>query len=359
MNKFDKMIKEMAKKEEISLPPGFNDRIDYLINQHTKNINHTVKTTGFKLLRYKTAVVLLCAILLFGSVTVAAEYISGGDFFISFFNNKRNNNENIDYSYMNTEQLNEMSSSTIGTVVDTDELTIEIMGVVISGNTAKVMIKVTANDLNSVLYDNGVLPLKNYRFYEEVSSLDEGLAGGSIDYYYNDRNTSLKHNQFEIMFTFIGNNAFGNGKHTIKLNKFGYYSSDLEFKAIYNDTWQFEFAFDAETDYSKELYINQITNIDNNEFCLNSIKITPFALTISFKAYTEFTNDLYKMYSKEIPEIIIKLKDGTIIGRDQYSYTCGADEETNIYGAVIDFAVPITVNDVRSINIFGDEYVIE
>ena len=67
--------------------------------------------------------------------------------------------------------LDGMASGTAGTAVDTEELSIAVQGALISGNTAEIILRVTAKKLDSVLYDNGIETLNNYRFGDESAML--------------------------------------------------------------------------------------------------------------------------------------------------------------------------------------------
>ena len=161
---------------------------------------------------------------------------------------------------MNMEQLNGMASSTVGTVVDTDELTIDVMGVIVSGNTAEIMLRVTANQLDSVLYETGAETLENYRFHDDMlGSLFNDFEIGTIGYYYSDRDKSLAPNQFEILYTMIGSGDFKKGQYTIELKDFGYFdfSREDQFRPLYLGSWQFNIAFDPGSDTSKSVFINQ------------------------------------------------------------------------------------------------------
>ncbi len=88
-----------------------------------------------------------------------------------------------------------------------------------------------------------------------------------------------------------------------------------------------------------------------------SIKISPFACVLNFEDDIEYTNDNFREFSDRIPDITIKLKDGTILDQKHFIDRCGAG--MNQYYAVLDFNVPITVEDVESISLFGVEYAIE
>jgi len=356
MNNFDEIIREKARLESISLPVGFDERNDILIEKLSTNNVNVKKPRTFYILRYRTAIVLIAAILIIGSTTIAAEQLTGGDFFTQFFNEEVNNDNINNFGFMNTEQLNNISSSTIGTVISTDEVNIDVLGVVISGNTVNVMLKVTANKLNSVLHNNGNIVLNNYRFQDERGSLFESSKETTTTYYFSDEDSNLKDNEFKILYKCIGN--YNSDKYTINLDKLGYYNQNLDFVNIYDAGWQFDISFDTKADYSKDIFIDQDIFIDDLSLRFNNIQITPFTCLLYFENDKDFVYDDYEKFSDNVSSITIKLKDGTILNSTYFKYTCGFDSETNIYGAILDFTVPITVNDVESITIFDQDYLI-
>lgn len=261
---------------------------------------------------------------------------------------------------MNTEQLNDMASSTVGRVVDTDELTIDVMGVIVSGNTAEIMLRVTANQLNSVLYDTGIEPLKNYRFHDDIlGSLFNNMEMGSIGYYYNDKNKSLAPNQFEILYTMIGRGDFNKGQYTIKLNDFGYFdfSREDQFMPLYNASWQFNVAFDPSSDTSKNIFVDKEIMVSDYSFTLDSVNITPLACTIRLSCKedeAEHINEIFKDFSDESKDCSLTLSDGTTLNSGQFEAKSSGGAEG--FTLILAFNEPITVDDIVSLSLFGTEY---
>ena len=285
-----------------------------------------------------------------------------GDFFKQFFVDKTNSSK---YRYLNTEQLDNMASSTVGTVVDTAEITVDIMGVVISGNTAKIMLKVTANQLASVLYDTGIKPLKNYRFNDDVSgSLFEDLGMASTRYYYSDEEESLAPNQFEILYTAIGKGTLGKEKYTIVLKNLGYFAigdgPGTDFVPIYNGSWRFDIAFDPGSDTCKNVLIDQQVTAGNYNFVLNSVNITPLACTIHLQCNPEdeYLNDhldeIYKAFLDGTEDCCLTLSNDVKLSNEQFERSNFGGEAG--FTIMLTFNVPVTVEDVVSISLFGSEY---
>jgi hypothetical protein len=360
MNSYDDIIKKQAKMEPIILPEGFEERNDILINRLVAD--HIESSGRFNIFHYKASPIVLLIVLLFACGSAAAYTLSGGDFFKQFFAEKANKDPKNNYGYMNTEQLKDMASSTVGTVVDTDELAIDVMGVLTSGNTAKIMLRITAKKLDSVLYETGIEPLENYRFHDECSIPFDNFLIGSIGYIYSDKQKNLAPNQFEILFTLIGKESFGKGKYTMKLTDFGYFdfSRDDQFAPLYKRSWQFNIAFDSDSDLSKCIHVGEEAVFGNYSFTINSVNINPLACTISLKcnedkAYIEkHMDEIYKAYSDECGKCSLTLKDGTTLSSGQF--------EVNPTGSVegfllfLTFKGPVTVDDVVSLTMLGKDY---
>ncbi len=365
MNNFDDMIRAKAKSEPIAFPEGLKERNDLLISEldaHPISSNKNIKIPVFP---FELSAAAILIVLLLAGVCSAAYTLSGGNFFKQFFVEKANRDTASNYRYMNTEQLNKMASSTVGTVVNTDEITIDVMGVITSGNTTKIMLKVTANKLDSVLYDTGIEPLNNYRFNDDTrGSLFSNFATASIGYIYSNKDKSLASNQFKILYTLIGTDIFKKGQYTLALKNFGYFTSGsgtvTDFVSIYDKSWQFDIAFDSQSDTSKNVFINKGVTFEGYTFIFNSVKVTPLACTIRLECnqdrhyFNEHSNAISKDFAKGTDDCSVTLANGTIISGDQIEKNVFGGEEG--YTVVLTFNVPVTVNDVVSLSLFGTEY---
>ena len=364
MDQFDDIIKAKAKMEPIVLPEGFEERNDNLIEGLDTRFAASKRTVRFPAIHIGSpAIAALIVIVLTGTAAAAVYTLSGGDFFKQFFADKANNDTKNDYSYMNTKQLNNMASSTVGRVVDTDELTVDVMGVIISGNTAEVMLRITANRLDSVLYETGIEPLENYRFHDDMSgSLFDNFGMGSTAYYYSDKDKSLAPNQFKILYTIIGSGDFEKGQYTIKLNDFGYFdfSREDQFMPLYSGSWQFKVAFDPNTDTSETIFVDKGIMVGDYSFTLGSVNITPLACTIRLscnenKAYLDkHIKEIFKTFSDGNKDCSLTLADGTTLRSGQFEANALGGAEG--FTLILTFKGPITVDDVVSLSLFGTEY---
>jgi hypothetical protein len=356
MDRIDEIIKAKAKMETIVLHEGFEERNDKLIKElGTRSVRFISKWP----VRFAIA---FSIIMLTGTAAAAAYTLSGGDFFKQFFADLANKDAS-NYSYMNTEQLEDMASSTVGTVVDTDELTIDVMGVIISGNTVEIVLRVTANQLDSVIYETGIEPLENYRFHDDMSgSLFEDLGVGSTGYRYSDKDKSLAPNQFKILYAIAGSGDFKKDQYTIKITDFGYFdfSREDQFQPLYSGSWQFNIAIDPKADTSKSIIADKEIMVSDYSFTLASINITPLACTLRLSCNEDKANinkhikEIYEAFSDRSQACSLTLADGTTLNNRQFEAIPfgGADGFT----LTLKFKGPVTVDNVVSLSLFGTDY---
>ncbi|MEG6510831.1 hypothetical protein [Desulforamulus ruminis] len=361
MNNLDDIVRAKEKLELI-VPPERSEGNDiFIMDTHSS----TLKNKKFPVFYIKSLAIGILIILLLAGTGAAAYALSGEGFYKQFFADKANSNAENDYSYINTEQIDDMASTT---VVNTDELTIDVMSMTISGNTAEFMLKVTANKLDSVLHDTGIEPLKNYRFNNDIGgSLFKNFERASTRYYYSDEDERLAPNQFEILYTLIGTDTFKKGQYTIKLSHFGYFTANndkvTDFVSIYDGSWQFDIAFDPVSDISKSVFVNKEITIGGHDFSLNNINVTPLACTISLKCnqdskyLNENLDEIFKAFTEDAEDCSVILADGTILSSDQFEKSFSGGEEG--FTKVLIFNVPVTVNDIVLLTLFGTEYSLE
>jgi len=306
-----------------------------------------------------TAVLILAIIL---STTVLAVSIVGG-YFIQLFTNKAESSGGV-YDYMNVEQLSAISGTTIGTVIETNEIKIEVMDVISSGNMAMVMLRITAKELQSVLFDTGYETLMNYRFESEIDgSLLKNMEQTSVRYYYSEDDPTLADNQFEILYTIINHNEFEAGTYSIMLENFGYYVSNgtaLVMKPLYKDKWKFKLELTDGSKYSRTFLIRKPVTVNENNFMLENIKITPMSSTIVL-SYNLHNKDVMEAFSSEVGSISVTLSDGTILSEEDFSYVImsgkdGADKPVSAFVINISYDLPISAELVKEFYIFGETF---
>ena len=186
---------------------------------------------------------------------------------------------------MDLTALDDMACSFAGTAVDTDEPSIIVKGALVSGNTAEIILNVTAKKLDTVLYDNGLETLKNYRFGDETAMLGIMTLGRrfyTIDhvYTYSDTDSALASNQFDLYYRIIATEPLPKDIFTVPLTDFGCFGGDAVFKPLYNGNWNIDISLDPVSDSSKMISAGKEIMAGNYRFSVDSIQITPLACTV-------------------------------------------------------------------------------
>lgn len=345
--------------KRIKTPTEWKERL------YAKTTERTVSSVRRKRLPLTaTAVIVLVAIL---STSALAVSLMGGDFFRQMFINKAETTKNA-YDYMNVDQLRSIAGTTLGTVLDSDELKIEVMDIISSGNMAMVMLRVTAKELESVLFNTGYETLMNYRFGSDTDgSLFKNMDQTSIRYYYSDDDPTLAKNQFELLYTIVNHHIFKAGAYSIKLKDFGYYVSNgtaLVLEPLHKGKWEFQVELADGNEYSHTALLRKPVTAGGYNFTLEDIRITPMSSTIVFSYDSnDESSAIFKAFSSNVENLNITLADGTILTKDDFSYSIssGSDGAGNPISAIfvnITFNIPITTKSVREFSIFSETFLI-
>jgi hypothetical protein len=370
MKNLDAYIKSRSILDPDIVPGCFEARSDALLESLAQPGQLKNKIRILRTVRLAAAVALV-AVLLAGAA-VAAYTLSGGDYFKQVFNLRAKSNPGIDYGYMDTEQLSDMASSTVGNVVDTDDLSVDVLGVIVSGNTAQFDIKVTAKKLDSVLYDTGIEPLMNYRFHDfyNLFLLEDGVkkdtrgSTGSIGHIYSDEDESLAPNQFIIRYTFISDEPLKDKTYVMTYKDFGYFNFDEpdQFVELYTGEWSFNIVFDPAGDTSKTVMTGQGLSAGGYDFTVNSVEITPLTCTAKISSDEEYYDrldsrwqDVWNALYDKVQGFTVSFKDGTRLDSSQLDFSGSGGGQPGLFEVHVQFKVPIPVEQVASVTMGGIE----
>ena len=362
MENFDELIRSQAISDPRLTPDKFDERNDRLL-ESLKSM------TRKKTLRpaIKICVAALAVSVLLSGAAIAAYTLSGGDYFRQLFQARATENPAESYGYMDTDQLDGIASSTVGRVVDTDELAIDVLGVLVSGNTAEFDFKVTAKKLDTVLYDTGIEPLMNYRFHNFSDVFEwEGGRTGTVGHVYCDQDEALAPNQFIIRYTIMSEAPLKDKTYRVTYTDFGYFDFDEadQFSELYTGSWSFDIVFDPQADTSQTVYVNHPMNFGSYSFTLESVTVTPLSCSCIINidaAYYDRLDDrwmkVYEALRDGVADFALNLSDGTVLDRAHFY----GSAEGGAFGYEINavFSVPINIDDVISITIGGSDVLLQ
>jgi hypothetical protein len=351
----------------VKITPNNLPTIKEKLMKREKEEMNTVKSLLSK--GFRIAAVACLLVILAGTVTVAANKLTGADFFHMFYPEESSQNAD-NQVYMGLDQYREISSSTVGTVVDTDEIIIEVLGAVATGNVSSVMLRITAKQLDTVLINNGILLQGNYCFNDSTGgSLFKDFEDASYRYYYSVEEEDLQPNQFDILYTVIKKETVTEKQYTIEFNNFGYFSKNNGFVTLYNNKWDILIDFDTEADYTKTINLDKEILIDNKYVTVNQISVTPFSCSIDIQGRILEDSDIVKILHEldELnDELTIQFNDTIIIDKNSFTHSAmggRADKDGTInqegivyYHSTIMFNKPILVNNIEAIVFHGEKH---
>lgn len=305
-------------------------------------------------------VIIVIVTCMFG--TVLANKVTGETFFEQYFDQYISTNS---VPYADISQLSELSGITVGTVVDTGELRIDVMDVVSSGNDAMLALRITAKQLDTVLRDNGWEggALNHYRFGSDIhGSLFESADSIITNYIYSDTDSSLAENEFYLIYSIMSLKGFAEESYTLELDKFGYYNClgvidhTAEINTVYSGPWTFSVNFGGDTQHSSMWLTNQSISVGKNKCTIEKIYLTPFSCTAVLSGQNEL-NDLNKDFG-EFPNVssnfFLTTADGQAIENEGVTVNGGNTEDKSecfVFHVRMKFKVPINIERVSEVHL--------
>ena len=284
---------------------------------------------------------------------------SGADAFRWYYTQKAAVDSEHDYSRMDLRSLEKMASDTVGTVVDSEELAIEVRGAIISGNTAEVILRVTAKQLDSVLRDDGKSVPKNYRFGDESFALTRKYNFDSLSFHYSysDEEDSLASNQLELHYWII-QEPIELDHCSIELTNFGYYGPS-GFVPVYTGSWTVEVPFVPASAMDKRIDVEQEFRIEDHKFELAYIRTSPLAFTIQMACkeddafIREHYGELFDAFLDGSRNCFLMLADGTKMDSGQFYIEYSSLDDFRFF--IVCYG-PIETSSVVSLSMFDTEF---
>lgn len=344
--------------QNIKTPPVWKERLNGKVSQ-----GKSLREPTYRKFPVMAAVLMIVLLM---SGTALAYALTGGEFFAKLFMQKAETNS-ADYSYIDVSQLSAIAGKTIGTVVDTDQLRIDVTDVVSSGSDAMVALCVTAKQLDSVLRYTGwdEVPLNNYRFGSEDGTIFNNMESATVRYIYSDEDTSLAPNQFYLVLTITSLDGFKDSPYTVALQSFGYYDrlaatgNGVGVTTLYKGPWKINLDLSQDTDHSRTILLNRKVDIGEYNYDLEGIYLTPFSCTavISYEGDPDLSEERFKEVSVKASDFALYTTDRTPVKHGEVSLqNGGTDQPDSTYHITVHLEVPANVKDVLRIHIFGKNF---
>lgn len=318
---------------------------------------------------------------------------AAAEYFRQYYIKKAEIDPTWDAAYMDLTQIDAMVSSTAGVVVDTEELTIEVLGAMFSGNTAEIKLLVTANELESVWNDNETKYSTNYQFADVITGLmirqlEEEWCYIGHRYAYSEPATppadtqatnysidkSLAPNQFTLSYTIVADKLLETDTLSIPIKDLARYirrgMSAGHPEPLYEGIWQVDITVDPALDNSKRIAVNREIQAGEFRFLVEDIQLTPFTCMVHLTclgdtAYIDENADaIFQTVVSAREDFTLHFADGTqqLLGiqlsmgscEDKYNRDGGSYYDE--YQLNTTFSYPLAVEDVTSITMFGQEF---
>lgn len=299
-----------------------------------------------RLLRYGAAAVV--AALLGGSAL--AYSLTGGQFFRQMFLREAGEQSAVS-TYMDANQLLEMGGGNVGTVQETEEIRLELLDAVATGNTAMIAVHVTAKELERFPQDGE--KHRNYGFLEIQDALSESRDAFSrnLQYLCSDRDPALAENECILLLSYTSRAPIPDGSYDVELRDFGCLDTE---EVLIPGTWTLSVALNGENPYSRTVEVGETYRFGQDTYLLSSVVVTPLSLTLDFSCDSD-SMDCVKALWEQLDALSIQLRDGTVLDNGQFSQgrtSSGADGHWDMT-ALVDFGLPLPAEAIQSLDIGG------
>lgn len=278
-------------------------------------------------------------------------------FFAGFFQEKASAQTNM-YPALSSAELEALSSETVGVVIDTDELRIEVMDILSGGNDAMVAFRVTAKQLDSLLLHTGWddAPLNNYRFESAgYGTFFDHLDTGAYSYIYSDTDPSLADNQLYLIWQLNSLHGFAEESYTVTFSKFGLRYLDSGFSVKYPGPWTFSIRLNNNSEHSRTINLDHTLMLEGKRYTLKYLHLTP--LTCSAVLIGEEVLDTFSTLTDH--PFTFSTNAGEKFSPADKSYGGGKDDgQPAVYRLRTRFEVPIDIWEIESAHILGETFVL-
>lgn len=308
-------------------------------------------SAGKKSLKLAIAAVIILALLTGAALAYTA---FGGTFFKELFGRKAADSGK-EYSYIDLEQLTELSGSTLGTVLDTDDLRVDIVDIVSSGPDLKIALKITAKQANSV---------DEYLFEGVTGTLFRKTVIGSESYIYSDEDDSLAQNQLYLVATATLPDGC-EGAYSLILQNLGFLDTaqttpgPMEFTCLVSGEWTIDLSLSGGTTHSMSIELESPVEIGEDSYLVERLDLSPFGfyLTVSYfgeaDASGKRVNTVYNA-----ADVSFSLCTGEKIDFTPPAVYTGSKDGKPASFVVIagEFDVPVNVDEIAEMYAFGKTF---
>ncbi|MDY3282621.1 hypothetical protein [Dysosmobacter sp.] len=285
------------------------------------------------------------------ATSAIAYTVTGGAFFREMF--LRRAGEEAYAACMDADQLLELGSKSVGTVVENENLRLELVDAVCSGNTAMVAVRVTAKQLESFSQESG--EYRNYGFLDVSDSISQGdeAFGAGWRYVFSDEDPTLADNECFLVLTITSRSEIPEGTYRVLLGDFGWETADSE-EVLYPGSWELPVHLSGENGASQTVELAAELPLNGYTYLLTEAVSTPLTLTMEFTCDSG-DPDCPDGLLAALGSLELRLRDGTVLRGQDFTTLCsaaGTGERWNITVG-LEFSVPLPAGAVQCLSLGG------
>lgn len=291
------------------------------------------------------------AALLAGSAL--AYSLTGGAFFTRLFG-YFGRELGLDAGVADMSQLADMGCAKLGTILETDELRIELLDAVSGGYMSMVALRVTCKQTDKVVeYDeDGNCWQTDFASIGGTLTDDTSIAdaGYGCSYRYVDDEMGLKPNQFFLIFNTNSTNSVQAGTYTLELHDL-IKSGDRKHTVLCTGDWTLEIPLEDGEKYTRTVTCGETYPIGNIEYRLERVQYSPLSMNLYFSS-----DSSDERFGKNFTDYSITLKDGKVLDRPWFccGMGSGSDASGTTAHVTLEFNAPLDVEQIASVQFSGN-----
>lgn len=308
--------------------------------------------TRFRRKHLVRAVIASGAAALLGGSALAYS-LTGGAFFSRMFD-YFGEELGLDAGVADMSQLAKSGDAALGTILETDDLRVELLDAVSGGYMSMAALRVTCKQEDTAMeYDKEGNALGQIMFGDDVGGTLIEYAttyGSSYRYAGNEMGIELAPNQFCLIFSTNSTETIRAGTYTLELHDLVKNNAlDEKSTILCEGDWTLNIPLEDGGKYARTVPGGESYSIGGTEYVLGSVQYSPLAMNLYF------SSDHPAASRFEFTDYSVTLKDGKVL--DGPWLFCGIGSGSSASGSsaqvTLEFNAPLNVDEIASVQFCG------
>lgn len=296
----------------------------------------------------------LAAALLGGSAL--AYSLTGGAFFtrmFDFFGQELG----LEAGVADMSQLAKSRDAALGTILETDELRVELLDAVSGGYMSMTALRVTCKQLDTVMeLDAEGNSLWQVMFSDIDGTMTENahMYGTSCRYPGDELGLDLKPNQFYLIVSANSTETILAGTYTLELHDLVKSGMDVKDTVLCAGDWTLSIPLEDGAKYARTVPCGKTYAVGGIEYVLSEIQYSPLAMNLYFSADSR-EGESSRGFGRSFTDYSVTLKNGRVLGSDWFCCGIGSGSDTDGVRArvTLEFNAPLNVDEIASVQFCG------